>query len=232
MVNFALVVMISLYAFLFSAYPVCSQVTSAVRDIQRDANETQVLQVSLLQTNMQVHKSTHVALDDAKNNPDEVWPPVEENSKIPIGGVRPRLIDTHCHMLPPVWRQLLVEAGVDLEPLRGTESNVTEIMEKMVYKGVSIAVFSISPELAPQHFLKDSKQIADISSKINSFFASDAVRGLNTPSRFGAFAMLPMPDVTATLAEIKRTLVSPGYYHGHVFGWSWIVHQLQWDALI
>lgn len=84
------------------------------------------------------------------------------------------------------------------------------IKEAMVSGGVSAAVVSISPEVSPVTVLSDPKEIVELTHKINDWFASDELIGLTTPARFGAFAALPMPDVNATIAEIKRTLVLPG----------------------
>jgi predicted TIM-barrel fold metal-dependent hydrolase len=83
------------------------------------------------------------------------------------------------------------------------------IKEAMVSGGVSAAVVSVSPEVW-YIVERDPSEIVELTRKINDWFASDELIGFTTPARFGAFAALPMPDVNATVAEIKRTLVLPG----------------------
>jgi predicted TIM-barrel fold metal-dependent hydrolase len=159
----------------------------------KDANEAQVLEVSLLQQEMQLHKS----VDAARRKEDNV-----------LAG----MIDTHCHLIPPMFNQWMNEADSWNDDKVFEVEDMNIMLDRMASAGVSAAVLSISPEVSPARLLSDPNEVVEVCSKINAFFASDECRGLTTPSRLGAFAMLPMPDVNATIAEIKRALAPEAYY--------------------
>jgi aminocarboxymuconate-semialdehyde decarboxylase len=200
-----------MYAFvsLFALVKLHAQTTDTGCDtghcISKDESEAQVLEVSLLQREMQVHKSEHAAKKmqvhkskhAAKKKQDQV-----------VTG----MIDTHSHVVPELWKQYLDDVELWNDRIHVRVVPMDELLVEMNTGGVSAVVLSVSPEIAPAEFLSDPSMIANFSSQINAYLASDQVRGLTTPSRIGAFALLPMPDVDATLAEIKRSLAPEAYY--------------------
>jgi predicted TIM-barrel fold metal-dependent hydrolase len=111
-----------------------------------------------------------------------------------------RLIDTHHHILPPFYVQALgadaIAAGLGGVPAWSPETSLAA----MDRYGIDTAVASISnPGIAEN----DRKKAAALARQCNDFAKEMSVQH---PGRFDAFAVLPMPDVDASLAEIKRAL--------------------------
>jgi len=111
-----------------------------------------------------------------------------------------RLIDTHHHILPPFYVQALgadaIAAGLGGVPAWSPETSLAA----MDRYGIDAAVASISnPGIA----VNDRKKAAALARQCNDFAKEMSVQH---PGRFDAFAVLPMPDVDASLAEIKRAL--------------------------
>lgn len=113
---------------------------------------------------------------------------------------RPRFIDVHHHYLPPFYVEAIgdapIAAGTAGVPKWSPEASI-EVMDRA---GVDTAVLSITnPGIA----IKDPKQRQSLARECNVYarkLASDH------PGRFDGFAALPMPDIEATLAEVKYAL--------------------------
>jgi len=115
---------------------------------------------------------------------------------------KPSTVDVHAHFLPPVYQDALRDAG--LKTLDGGIPTPTWSPERalaiMDEVGISGAVLSVSsPHL---NFLAPARAIT-LARAINDYAAEIKRRH---PDRFGAYAILPLPDVAASLAELERAL--------------------------
>lgn len=111
-----------------------------------------------------------------------------------------RLIDTHHHFLPPFYVEAIgdapIAAGTAGVPKWSPESSI-EVMDRA---GIEMAVLSITnPGIA----VKSPKGRQSLARECNVYARKLA---LDHPGRFDAFAALPMPDIEATLAEVKYAL--------------------------
>jgi len=111
-------------------------------------------------------------------------------------------IDVHAHFLPDVYRDALSRAG--LATLDGgfpvpawSEAAALEMMDR---QGIETAMVSLSSPSA--HFLPPNERPA-LARAVND---AGAALARAHPSRFGYFATLPMPDVEASLAELRRAI--------------------------
>jgi len=115
---------------------------------------------------------------------------------------RPHTIDVHAHFLPPSYREALRSAG--LTSLDGgmpipdwSPERALELMDEV---GITAAVLSVS---SPHASFLDSADAPQLCRSVNDYAA--ALRDRH-PERFGAFAILPLPDVAASRAELERAL--------------------------
>lgn len=115
---------------------------------------------------------------------------------------KPGAIDVHAHFLPPVYREALRSAG--LTTVDGgmpvpdwTPERALGIMDEV---GIGGAVLSVS---SPHVNFVDSSTAVTLCRAINDYAAETKRRH---PDRFGAYAILPLPDVNASIAEVERAL--------------------------
>lgn len=113
------------------------------------------------------------------------------------------LIDAHSHYLPPFYAQALADAG--LVTLDGgfpvppwSEDKALAHMDR---HRIDTSMLSVSSPTVG--FLKDGLARQRLARALNVFAAELVQR---TPSRFGAFATLPLPDVAASLDEMGYAL--------------------------
>jgi predicted TIM-barrel fold metal-dependent hydrolase len=111
---------------------------------------------------------------------------------------KPRLIDTHHHYLPPFYVDAVgsaaIAAGLGAVPMWSVDSSLAT----MDTFGIETAVVSISnPGIA----VPDPTTAAALARQCNDFAKKMTV---DHPGRFGAFAVLPMPDVETSVREIAR----------------------------
>ncbi|MGZ8348919.1 MAG: amidohydrolase family protein [Allosphingosinicella sp.] len=113
----------------------------------------------------------------------------------------PTAIDVHHHLLPPFYKPYA-------EPwLRRFATNVDEVLAwtperslaAMEVAGVARSILSIS---APGVDTA-ATEAAELARRCNDYAAALALRH---PDRFRFFAVLPLPDVEASLAELDRAL--------------------------
>lgn len=106
-------------------------------------------------------------------------------------------IDLHTHVLPPDYRAALLSNGhFTVGGYPTPEWSPEAAMEFMDYYGIQAQALSVSdPGVG---FLAPGKEANDMARYCNEYVA-----GLTRqyPTRFGSFAVLPMPDIAASVAE-------------------------------
>ena len=114
----------------------------------------------------------------------------------------PHRIDVHHHVIPDTYLEAMNRAGVD-QPIPGVAYprwSVEEDLDLMDRHGIQTAVVSIT---APGVAFADGPEAARVARATNEAMArliSDH------PGRYGAFALVPLPDVDAALREIDYAL--------------------------
>ena len=116
------------------------------------------------------------------------------------GGCACGRIDVHAHFLPEVYAQALARAGVtSLDggfpvPKWSAEAAIG-VMDR---QDIATAMVSLSSPSA--HFLPPADRPALVAAVNDA--GAELMRG--HPGRFGYFATLPIPDIPASLAELRR----------------------------
>jgi 6-methylsalicylate decarboxylase len=111
-------------------------------------------------------------------------------------------IDVHHHIVPGFYRQALAAAGL-LNPVPGVDYprwDVEASLSMMERQGIATAVVSVS---VPGVTLADGPSSAALARRLNEYMAGLIA---DHPGRFGAFAAIPMHDVTAALDEMRYAL--------------------------
>lgn len=113
-------------------------------------------------------------------------------------------IDVHHHILPPEYvSKVGVEAIGAPAPNRGTPSwTVKRSLAAMDENGIATAIVSVS---APGLWFNDAKLAKYLARSSNAFAAQMMA---DHPGRFGSFASLPLPDVTAAMEELRHAFDS------------------------
>lgn len=105
------------------------------------------------------------------------------------------LIDVHHHAIPPAYAQALGDRvaipGVDYPTWTPEES--LEVMDR---HSIAASVLSIT---APGVTFADRDEARHLARQVNEYYAELIARH---PARFGAFAILPLPDVAAAKDEL------------------------------
>lgn len=113
----------------------------------------------------------------------------------------PHRIDVHHHLLPQLYIDAQRAAG-----MKGTayaafpEWTPEKALALMDQVGVATAIQSFT---APGIYFGDRAETVRLARRCNDFLAELVA---SHPKRFGAFAMLPLPDVDAALKEIEYAL--------------------------
>lgn len=111
-------------------------------------------------------------------------------------------IDVHAHFLPEVYAQALARAG--LSTLDGgfpvPRWSAAAAIEMMDRQEIATAMVSLSSPSA--HFLP----VAERPKLVREVNDAGAELMRSHPGRFGYFATLPLPDVAASLAELRRAI--------------------------
>lgn len=107
-------------------------------------------------------------------------------------------IDTHHHVVPPVYADWLATKGVDAGGRAIPDWSVDQALELMDRLEVTKAILSVS---TPGVHLGDDTEAKKMARAVNEF-AADVHRRL--PDRFGFFATLTLPDVEGSLAELAH----------------------------
>ena len=115
-------------------------------------------------------------------------------------------IDVHAHYWTDEYLDLVTSYGkTDTNIQRGrgagpSESDISKRFAMMDAAGVDLQVLSVSPQMP--HFENKAHAVA-AARKANDMFAEAVQRW---PKRFAAFAALPLPHVSESLAELDRAL--------------------------
>jgi len=111
-------------------------------------------------------------------------------------------IDTHHHLIPPDYRNLLRKAGIDEAGGRAVPDWSPEgSLETMAELGVGTSILSVSTPGTT--FLPAAVDAAALARDLNDHSA-DLVA--SQPDRFGFFATVPMPHIDESVAETVRAL--------------------------
>jgi predicted TIM-barrel fold metal-dependent hydrolase len=111
-------------------------------------------------------------------------------------------IDTHHHMVPPDYRKLLRQAGIDDAGGRAMPDWSPEgSLHTMAELDVAASVLSVSAPATT--FVPTAADAAAVARDVNDYSA-DLVAA--RPDRFGFFATVPMPHVDETVKETVRAL--------------------------
>ena len=99
-------------------------------------------------------------------------------------------IDVHHHVVPPRY----ADDSMPIRPL-----NTEKQLESMATWQIRAAITSLTPRVV----LKNLNRLREVARNCNEFQARMV---LEHPSRFGSFALLPLPDVNGALTEITYAL--------------------------
>lgn len=115
---------------------------------------------------------------------------------------QPQRIDVHHHIIPPVYLEAMRRVGI-ADPIPGVDYpdwDVQTTLAVMDRQGIATAMVSISE---PGVYFRSVALARDLARQINEFSARLVA---DHPQRFGAFAVLPLPDVEAALRELAYAL--------------------------
>jgi len=110
----------------------------------------------------------------------------------------PRRIDVHFHIIPPFYRDAAYAAGAGPALGRYPEWSPELSLELMDRSGIEMALTSVSQ---PGVQFASPAAAAPLARRCNEFAAELCAR---RPRRFGAFALVPMHETGAALAEIAH----------------------------
>ncbi|MGH7920523.1 MAG: amidohydrolase family protein [Candidatus Dormibacteraceae bacterium] len=114
-------------------------------------------------------------------------------------GIKAKAVDVHQHSIPAPYRAALEQAGL-LDPIPGVDYptwGVEKALDLMDRRGIATAMLSITE---PGVGFVDGAAAHRLARTVNEFHA-DLIR--DHPHRFGAFAVLPLPDLDASLEELR-----------------------------
>jgi len=115
--------------------------------------------------------------------------------------IEPYRIDVHHHILPPEYISALATLGITASGGRPLPAwNVQNTLELMDRYAIATAITSISE---PGIYFGDRLFARDLARRCNEFSAQLIRR---YPQKFGAFAILPLPDIDAALRELEYAL--------------------------
>lgn len=110
-------------------------------------------------------------------------------------------IDTHHHILPTEWIEAARQGGeVDAGGVDFPAWSPEKALAVMDEAGIATAITSIA---APGVHFGDAEKARRLARRMNEISA-ELIR--NHPGRFGAFAVLPLPDVDGALKEMEYAL--------------------------
>ncbi|MGI3131863.1 amidohydrolase family protein [Halopseudomonas pachastrellae] len=128
--------------------------------------------------------------------------------------IKQGLIDVHHHIIPPLYAEALRQHGLDLHagmPL--PKWSVEQALEVMDINGIQYAVTSLTTPGA--HLGGGVQQAATLARQCNEYAAELRQQ---QPTRFGSFALLPLPFTEASCAEAIYALDVLGAEGVVVFG--------------
>ena len=106
-------------------------------------------------------------------------------------------IDVHAHVFPPFYADALHAAGInDIDGWKAPKWDVDSTLTAMDKYRIQTQVLSMS---SPGIDFLSGAAAAQLARRLNDFMAQLAK---DHSPRFGALAILPLPDIDASLAEI------------------------------
>lgn len=115
--------------------------------------------------------------------------------------IKPYRIDIHHHILPPGYLSSLAKLNITtVDNTKFPPWNSELSLALMDRQNIAIAVTSIS---SPGVFFKDIEFTKNLARLCNNYSA-DLIK--KYPNRFGSFAVLPLPDLDASLCELEYAL--------------------------
>lgn len=116
---------------------------------------------------------------------------------------QPHRIDVHHHILPPIYTEALAKIGiVSAGGVSFPHWSAQQSLDVMDRNGIATSLTSIS---SPGVYFGDITFSRDLARRCNDFSANHVNKH---PKRFGAFAVLPLPDVNGALREAEYALDS------------------------
>lgn len=110
-------------------------------------------------------------------------------------------IDIHHHILPPEYLSSLAKIGITtVTNLPFPKWDPELSLEVMDRQGIAIAITSIS---SPGIYFGDPEFSRNLARLCNEYSANLMKK---YPERFGSFAVLPLPDINASLLELEYAL--------------------------
>ncbi len=110
-------------------------------------------------------------------------------------------IDVHHHIVPKEYVSALASVGIKTSArVQFPKWDINSSLAFMERKNIASAILSVS---APGIHFGDNKFAQKLARECNEFTA-DIIR--KYPKRFGAFAVLPIPDMNAALSELEYAL--------------------------
>ncbi len=119
-----------------------------------------------------------------------------------MSSIQPHRIDVHHHIIPADYLKAMERAGIT-DPIPGVDFpswDVHTTLAAMDRQGIATAIVSISE---PGVLFGDMELARNLARQVNEFSASLVA---DHPQRFGAFAVLPLPDMDAALRELEYAL--------------------------
>ena len=110
------------------------------------------------------------------------------------------LIDVHHHIMPPIYAEVVgprFKARNEHNAVQVLNWTPARSIEAMDRHGIAVSITSIS---TPGVWFGDIAQAKRLARSCNEFAAQ---MERDHPGRFGTFAIVPMPDIDATLEEIR-----------------------------
>jgi 6-methylsalicylate decarboxylase len=124
----------------------------------------------------------------------------KERSAVDISAT-PGRIDTHQHFIPPVWASYLDRRGyLDGRDTPRPHWSPESALEALDGLSIATGILSLS---RPGIYLGSLREARSLARDINDYAA--ALKA-DYPGKFGFFAVLPFPDVDASLEEAERCL--------------------------
>ncbi|HLQ27551.1 MAG TPA: amidohydrolase family protein [Acidiferrobacterales bacterium] len=125
-------------------------------------------------------------------------------AQTPAAGAKPRLIDVHHHIMPPVYmaeaRERVLAQVQGILPPAVAEWTPQKALAEMDKNGIATAIVSIT---SPGIWFGDVQAARSLARKCNDY-AAQLIK--DYPGRFGLFASVPLPDTEGSLREIEYAL--------------------------
>lgn len=113
----------------------------------------------------------------------------------------PRRIDTHAHVVPPIYKEWLKLKGIDAGGMAIPEWSPKTCLQFNEENGIETSILSVS---TPGVHLGDNAAEAKIMSRKLNEYCHDLVE--SNPKNFGYFATLLLPDVENSIIEAEYAL--------------------------